>query len=291
MRVAILGEPQGWHVARLARAVAARGHTSEVIRWDSLAAGIAADGEEWFLPAELRAADVIAVRGMPGRDPHQDRLEEVIFRMDLLGRLAARGTPTVNTPAALEAAIDKYLSLCRLAAAGLPVPRTRVVQGTEQVMDAFRALGGDCVLKPLFGSRGRGIARIATEAAVAAVAAMPSRVAYLQEFIPHAGWDVRILVVGSRTFSMRRLAPPGEWRTNVSLGGTPQPFDPPPAWIDIAVRAAAALNAEIAGVDLLPTPDGRLVVLEVNGVPAWRGLEAATGHDIAAAIAAQLTSR
>jgi RimK family alpha-L-glutamate ligase len=291
MRVAILGEPHGWHVERLARAVAARGHAADLIRWDGLAAGIAADGAEWFLPAEIHAADVIAVRGMPGREPHHDRLEEVVFRMDLLGRLAARGTPVVNPPAALEAAIDKYLSLCRLAAAGLPVPRTQVVQGTGQVLDAYRGLGGDCVLKPLFGSRGRGIVRIDTEAAAAAVAAMPSRVAYLQEFIPHAGWDVRILVVGGRIFSMRRLAPPGEWRTNISLGGTPQPFDPPAAWIEIAVRAASALGAEIAGVDLLPTPDGRIVVLEVNGVPAWRGLEEATGHDIAAAIATQLTSR
>lgn len=291
MRVAILGDPRGWHVMRLAAAVAHRGHDVHAIRWEALGAGLDHTGRELFLPATLAAADVVAVRGMPGREPHQDRLEEVVFRMDLLGRLAARGTPVVNPPAALEAAIDKYLSLARLAAAGLPVPRTLVIQDRADLATACLALGGDCVVKPLFGSRGRGVARVRVDAGTVAPAAEISGVAYLQEFIPHPGWDLRVFVVGERVFSMRRRAPPGDWRTNISLGGTPERCDPPPDWIDLAKRAAATLGAEVAGVDLLPTPGGQPVVLEVNGVPAWRGLETATGQDIAGVVADYLLER
>ena len=224
-------------------------------------------------------------------------LEEVVFRMDLLGRLAARGTPVVNSPRGLEIAIDKYLSLARMAAAGLSVPRTMVAQSPDAIRAAWHALGRDCVAKPIFGSRGRGIARITDEASLetlidAATAAPPAgSVAYLQEFLPHDGWDVRILLVGKDAFAMRRFAVDGEWRTNVSLGGRPEAFSPPADWVELARAAARAVETEIAGVDLLPARDGRVVVLEVNAVPGWQGLEAATGIPVADAIVRHLECR
>jgi hypothetical protein len=128
MRVAVLGEPAGWHVQRLAAALADRGHAATVVPWSAIGAGVAA-GADRFMPHELATCDVVAVRGMPGAGTADNRLEEIVFRMDALGRLAARGTRIVNSPRALEVAIDKYLSLSLLAAAGLPVPETRVVQG------------------------------------------------------------------------------------------------------------------------------------------------------------------
>jgi ribosomal protein S6--L-glutamate ligase len=112
-------------------------------------------------------------------------------------------------------------------------------------------------------------------------------VAYFQEFVPHAGWDVRILLVGKRVFSMRRVSA-RDWRTNVALGGRPEPFEAPQSWVDLARRSATLLETEIAGVDLLPANDGRLLVIEINAVPGWRGLERATGTDIAAAVAEHL---
>jgi ribosomal protein S6--L-glutamate ligase len=113
----------------------------------------------------------------------------------------------------------------------------------------------------------------------------------LQEFVPHPGWDVRVLIVGQRVFSMRRRAAPGDWRTNVALGGTPEPFAPPADWVDLAIRAAQCLETEVAGVDLLPTADGRVLVLEVNGVPGWRALEATTGDDVTTAVADYVVER
>jgi len=303
LRVAVIGEPSGWHVGRLLAALEARGHQGTAVRWTDLAADVAmgpfSEGSatitpaiERFLPPCLESADLVIVRGMPGGG-----LEEVVFRMDLLGRLAARGTPVFNSPRGLEIAIDKYLSLARMAAAGLPVPRTVVAQSPPAIEAAWQSLGRDCVAKPLFGSRGRGIVRISDQESLAtllhtAAAAQPAGiVAYLQEFVPHDGWDVRILIVGDEAVSMRRFAASGEWRTNVSLGGRPEAFQPPQAWIDLARAAARAVETEIAGVDLLPGPDGRVVVLEVNAVPGWRGLESATGFDVADAVVQLLEKR
>lgn len=286
MRVAVVGEPAGWHVGRLTARLTAMGHQAAVVRWRDLGAA-AGSGHERFSPAQLDEADAVVVRGMPGAAATDDRLERVIFRMNALARLAARGTPVINTPRALEAAIDKYLSAAWLAAGGLPVPRCRVAQGIEAAEQARTELGGDCAVKPIFGSRGRGIRRVRSRAEVAAIAPAPAtdRLYLLQEFVPHSGWDVRVLVVGQRVFSMRRRAVPGEWRTNVALGGTPEPFAPPADWVDLAIRAAQCLETDVAGVDLLPAADGRVLILEVNGVPGWRALEAATSHDVTGAVA------
>lgn len=281
MRVVVLGERGGWHVGRLAEALDRRGHAVDVVPWRAVEAAVDPGGPR-FAPAAIAAADVVAVRGMPGVGTAAPRLEDVIFRMDAVAQLEASGTPVINRPRALEIAIDKYLSLALLARAGIPVPRTRVVQGVEAAVRAWESFAAPCVVKPLFGSRGRGIDRIGSAAEAAAVGGMG--VAYLQEFIPHPGWDVRVLVVGDETFAMRRIAAAGEWRTNVSLGGRPEAIDLPPATIDLARRAAATVGATIAGVDILPGPGGP-VVLEVNAVPAWRGLQTVIETDLTAAVA------
>ena len=286
MRVAVVGEPTGWHVGRLIESLTSRGHQASVVRWSEIAAGLGRVGCS-FSPPALALADAVLVRGMPGAAPLDDRLEEVVFRMDVLGRLAARGIRVINSPRALESAIDKYLSLARLSAAGLPVPRTLVVQDIAGVADAWAALGGNCVVKPLFGSRGRGLHRLDSPAALTAwldrpeTRQRPHAVVYLQEFIHHGGWDARLFVLGSDVCAMRRRAMAGEWRTNVARGGCPEPFAPPQSWIDIALQAAATLETEIAGVDLVSAADGSPVILEVNAVPGWQALETVTGIDIA----------
>lgn len=286
LRCAIVGAPDGWHASRLAAAAEARGHAVLRIGWEALGCRVDAAGDA-FDPPGLAAADVVCVRGMPGVAAGERRLEQVVFRMDVLGRLAADGIPVINPPRALEAAIDKYLATSWLAAAGLPVPRTAVVQSPEAAAVAWRALGGDCVVKPLFGSQGKGLVRLADTTSLEAwleTACATDAVAYLQEFRPHDGWDIRILVVGERCFSMRRVAAPGEWRTNLAVGGRAEAWNPPAKWLETARLAAAALGTTIAGVDLLPAPDGSPIVLEVNAVPGWRGLEVALGADVTGAV-------
>jgi ribosomal protein S6--L-glutamate ligase len=291
--VAVLGEATGWHATRLAETLAGRGHVVEIVPWQRLSAGIAvpAAERETIGPTAVAQADIVVVRGMPGGGRTDQRLEHVIFRMNLLGRIATRGGRVINSPRSLEVAIDKHLALCHIAAAGLMVPATHVVQDVAAAVAAWEDLGGDCLLKPLFGSRGRGLVRLRTAADVEAATRSPTvaescgGIFYIQQFIPHPGWDARILLVGDRSFAMRRHAGVGEWRTNLACGGQAEPFAPPDDWLSIARQAAAAVGTEIAGVDLIPTPDGGVAVLEVNGVPGWRGLEAATGADITGAVA------
>jgi ribosomal protein S6--L-glutamate ligase len=184
----------------------------------------------------------------------------------------------------LETAIDKYLSLVRLAEAGLPVPETAVCQSAEQAMEFFSQWSGDVVVKPLFGGEGRGITRISDENLALRAFRMLAQfesVIYLQKFLPHPGFDIRVLVLGDESFIMRRRNV-NDWRTNISRGAVGEVCEAEPQWIQLARAAADATGASFAGVDLLPTLDGRLFVLEVNAVPGWKALSAVTGIDIAA---------
>jgi ribosomal protein S6--L-glutamate ligase len=206
--------------------------------------------------------------------------------MDALQRLAAAGTRVVNPPRSLEIAVDKYLASAVLQAAGLPVPRTIVCQTFEDAMSAFGVLGQDVVIKPLFGSEGRGITRVNDEAVawrVCKTLTQIGAVLYLQEFIRHEGWDLRLLLIGDQFHAIRRRHST-DWRTNVSRGATAEPYHPDPALVDLARRAAVAVQAPLAGVDILLGPDGQPYVLEVNAVPGWRGLARALQIDIAARV-------
>jgi RimK family alpha-L-glutamate ligase len=155
-------------------------------------------------------------------------------------------------------------------------------------MEAYRELGGDVIVKPLFGSMGLGMLRVTDEDLAWRVFRTIERIQgvyYLQRMIPHEGRDVRAFVVGGQILGAIERRAPG-WRTNVSRGGAAVPIDLPPGHVELALRAAASIEAEYAGVDLLTGTDGTTYVLEVNGIPGWEGLQQATGLDVAGAIVA-----
>jgi RimK family alpha-L-glutamate ligase len=151
------------------------------------------------------------------------------------------------------------------------------------------------VVKPIFGSMGQGMVRVNDpDVAFRVVRALEQTraVFYVQRAVDHNGRDVRVFVVGGRVLgAIQRHASNGDWRTNVSRGGSVRPFELPPAWEQLALRAAAAIDADYAGVDLLPSRDGTVFVLEVNGIPGWRGLQQATGLDVAGVIVDHLVGR
>jgi ribosomal protein S6--L-glutamate ligase len=199
----------------------------------------------------------------------------------------------VNPAKAIEIAVDKYLTTSRLAAAGLPTPPTISCQTWEDAMEAFGRLGGDVVVKPLFGSEGRGITRVHDEAVALRVfktLAQIGAVIYLQRFVPHVGYDVRVLVVGDAMFAMRRRNA-DDWRTNVSRGAATEPVELTAQIADLARRACQATGAWMAGVDFLPARDGTLYVIEVNAVPGWQALAGTLGVDIAACVLDAIESR
>jgi ribosomal protein S6--L-glutamate ligase len=206
--------------------------------------------------------------------------------MDCLLRHEAAGGVVINPARAVEAAVDKFLTSAKLAAAGLVTPRTICCQTADDAMAAFEQLGGDVVVKPLFGSEGRGITRLNDEALALRAFKMLAQlgaVLYVQEFIEHEGCDLRLLVIGERVLAMKR-SNPLDWRTNISRGAKAEAFTPDDLLLDITRRACAAVGAPIAGVDLLPGRDGRLYCLEVNAVPGWKGLAKAVGVDVAALV-------
>jgi ribosomal protein S6--L-glutamate ligase len=279
----------GWHVADLQRAAERLDLVFHAVPFPQVSAAVGIGPEPARVEAggvDLLGADGVLVRMMP-----PGSLEQVVFRMDALHRVAAKGVPVLNPPRAVEAAVDKYLTLALLEAAGIPVPPTWAGQSAAEAMAAFDALGGDVVVKPLFGSEGRGLVRISQrELAWRTFHALErlGAVLYLQQVIRHAGYDLRVFVLrGCVLGSMRRHAIPGEWRTNVSLGGHAEPYRLEPVAERLAIEAARAVGAEMAGVDLIPDLDrGRLVVLEVNAVPGWRALARVSGIDVAAAVLA-----
>ena len=276
MRIAILSGGDGWHVRDLQRAAVAQCHVAEAVDFRRLFTSVSAGAET------LSGFDAVIVRTMP-----PGSLEQVVFRMDLLLRLQARGVLVLNPPRALEACVDKYLATAYLEAAGLRVPPTIVCQHADAALEAFATLGGDVVVKPLFGSEGRGMLRISDpELAWRTFRALEQTrsVLYLQQFVRHPGWDLRVFVLNGEVLAAMRRTAQGDWRTNVAQGGSSEAVDLSDMERQLAVRAAAALGALAAGVDLLPGPEGEWYVLEVNAVPGWRALAPATGVDVAAAL-------
>lgn len=282
MHIALLSAGAGWHVRDLQRAAALLNHEAVAVDFRRIHAGVGSAADS------LAPFDAVLVRTMP-----PGSLEQVIFRMDVLHRLHDSGVPVLNPPKAVEICVDKYLTTARLAAAGLPVPPTCVCQHADAAREAFTSLGGDIILKPLFGSEGRGMMRIADPDLAWRTFRTLERlqsVLYLQRTIAHPGWDLRAFVLGGKVIAAMRRRSNGGWRTNVAQGGTGEKVRLSAEEEHLAVRAAAAVGAQVAGVDLLPGPGGELYILEVNAVPGWRALAPLTGVDIAAMLLRYLCS-
>jgi len=218
-------------------------------------------------------------------------LEEIIFRMDLLHRLQRLGMTIINPPLSIERSVDKYHTLALLEEQGLPVPRTVVTESPEEALKAFQELGGDVVIKPLFGSRGIGSTRI-SDSDVAnrlfKAIAFYHGVLYLQEFIPHGFSDVRSFVVGDHVVAaMHRVAE--NWKTNVSLGAKPTALNPSQELEDLTLKAAQVIGCKVAGVDILESQNGP-VIIELNSQPGWRGLQSVSSVNIAEEIVRYVVS-
>ncbi len=278
MRFAVLAAVDSWYLRDLRRAA---GDTHEIVQLDfrRLTASLTSTGPQWRCgDGTLDSLDAVLVRTMP-----PGSLEQVVARMDFLGQYERAGGVVINPARAVEVAVDKYLASARLQAAGLETPATIVCQTSDDALAAFDALGRDVVVKPLFGSEGRGITRITdVDLALRAFRMLEQlgAVIYLQKFLEHPGYDLRVLVIGDRTLGMRRHNP-DDWRTNVSRGARGEPFPVDDQLRQLALRAAAAVGAPLAGVDFLPGRDGKLYAIEVNAVPGWQALARAHDRDVA----------
>jgi RimK family alpha-L-glutamate ligase len=284
LKVGIMTRDQdAWCSSRLKEAFARRKVEPVAFRFDDVTARIGAVPE--FSLGEINVLnDLSAILVRPiGRGS----LDEIIFQMDSLHKMARHGMSVINPPAAIEKAVDKYYALALLSEQGLPVPRTVVTEDVREAMQAFRDFGGEAVIKPVFGSRGIGVARVQDED-VAERAMRTLRfyrhVLYVQEFVRHGTRDIRTFVIGGRVVAgIFRVS--SSWKTNVSRGAVPKEFKVDPEVEALAVKAAAILGCKIAGVDIMESEQG-LLVHEVNSQPGWKGLQTTTNTRIADEIAA-----
>lgn len=281
MRTGILGDPDGGYVRLLTETAVRLGHKTEILRFEELAASVR-DGALQIRSGSNRVdqLDAMIVRTMP-----PGSLEQVVSRMDLLCSLEAQGVLVVNPPKALECAVDKSLTTQRLAKAGIAVPDTMICETFEQAMDAWEELGRDVLVKPLFGSEGRGIVRVTEEELAVRVFRTLTRIGsvlYLQRFLKTPAGDIRILLLdGQLIGAIRRIPRAGEFRANLACSGTAVLHQPTDRELQLAMRAADATGSVFAGVDLMYDAVDRPVVIEVNAVPGWKGLQQVCGIDVA----------
>ena len=295
LQVGVLGSPMGWYMNDLRRAAQSmpsnRPTWVESLSFGKLSVWSQGDGHPsartWTQSAEhgesekaiaLLDCDAVLVRSMP-----LGSMEQTIFRMNALHAGQASGVKVLNSPRCLEIAIDKWLTLDMAQRAGLLTPKTICCQTREDALQAWESLDGDCVVKPIFGGEGRGIVRVSDGDMawrVFSTLEQLQSVIYVQEFIQSEGYDLRLLVVGEELFCVKRENH-GDWRSNVSRGGTACPHTPTFEQISMAFRACKAIGGWMIGVDILPTRDGRNILLELNAVPGWRATASALHVDMA----------
>lgn len=275
-----------WHARELSRALTALGATSSPIRLTacgfstSTASGLTIDGLGDSLP------DAILVRSMSGGS-----FEAVTLRLGILHAARESGVMVWNDARAIERCVDKSMTSFLLARAEIPTPPTWAVESRETAAAIVAREDGPLVLKPLFGSQGRGLRLIRTPDDLPEPAAV-NGVYYLQRFVgvERDGFrDFRLLVSRGRIIAaMARHSP--DWITNVKRGARPVAVVANAEMQELALRATAAVGAAFAGVDILYDIDGRPTVLEVNSMPAWSGLQKVTPFSIAAMLAGDMVA-
>ena len=301
LRLAIMTDEIGWHTRQLQAALRARGAAGRCIDLADCSIDTSAAWHGLALPGFGKTLPhAVLVRGIAG-----GTFEQVTKRLGVLHALRELGVPVYNDARAIERSVDKSMTSLLLHAAGVPSPPTWATESPAQaqrIVMREAAAGHAVVLKPLFGSQGRGLQRIGLVdgvfiplPALADAASVYGGLAYLQRLVPATctpGFDWRVLVIGGRAVAaMRRIS--AHWIHNLAQGARCEACTLTPDLAALAQTAAAALGMDYAGVDLMPGAGAQapLQVIEVNGVAAWQGLQQVTGFNLAAALVADLLDR
>lgn len=281
-RVAIFTDKLDWHVEKTLAAFRAAGATPVAVRLSACRIDTTRP-HGLVIPGFRALPDLSIVRAIG-----DGSLEAITMRLGVLHALEALRVPLINSARAIERCTDKSMASFLLAQAGVPTPASFATQTRAQACAVARreCAHGPLVLKPLFGAQGWGIRLIEREADIPSLDAARG-VFYLQRFVgpsrpPYE--DMRILVSHGRIIgAMRRRS--SHWITNVRQGARPVAAEPTRQERDMAFAAVEALGAAVAGVDLIAGDQGPMV-LEVNSMPGWYGLQKVTPFDIAARMAA-----
>jgi RimK family alpha-L-glutamate ligase len=225
------------------------------------------------------------VRGVPG-----GTLEQVVLYLDILHALCRLGVLVYNDACAIERSVDKAMTSFLLRTAGIPTPPAWVTSDPETARDIVereRRAGHILVLKPLFGSQGQGVARV-FEPSDLPPPEHCNGVYYLQRFVSTgsaSAHDWRVFVIGGHAVAAMRRCAEG-WITNVAQGASCQPALLDTELRELAESSAVVLEMHYAGVDILRDAAGRACVIEVNSIPAWKGLQQVCPLDVADSLVA-----
>jgi ribosomal protein S6--L-glutamate ligase len=298
MRIAILSRNRSlYSTRRLVQAARSRGHDVQVI--DTLAVAV-----ELGLNVDDRIGHKVITSGPLGlmRTGHVPEVDAMIPRIGtsitfyglaVVRQFESLGVLTTAVSSAIACSRDKLHSLQCMGREGLPIPRTAVIAQPRALFSAVHAVGGvPVVIKLIRGTQGKGIVlarNLATAAAVLEKVHKAKRQALIQEYVAEAhGRDTRIIVVGDRCIAaMERMAIDGDFRANLHRGGTAVPITPDKETSELAIRAAKAHGLAVAGVDLIHSERGPML-LEVNSSPGLEGIEGVTGVDISLEIVTYL---
>lgn len=290
-RIAIFTDDPGWHGKQLCLAFARRGYTGHYIslteceiRLDSSKMPIYIPGFESEMPV------AVFVRGVPGGS-----LQEVIFYLDILHALKIMGIPVYNHGYAIEKSVDKGMTSFLLKYAGLETPATWVLKNREDALFIARKEienGHQLISKPLFGSQGEGVRRLEKSTDLFWLISS-NGIYYLQRFVDCEGQgysDIRVFVVQNKAVAaMRRRGT--SWLNNVARGAKCEAIALDEKLEFIAIKAVQALSMDYAGVDVIKDREGRYSIIEVNSIPAWKGLESVCEINIADLLVDDLISR
>lgn len=274
----------GWHGKQLEAAFQARGVTTRFVSLADCVLDFSVQTAEILLPDSVGNPELAFVRGIAG-----GTLQQITTRLNVLHLLAMQGCNVVNTGKAVERTVDKAMTTFLLKQHGIPTPATWVCESRRHAHEVIHhqlTSSHKLLLKPLFGSQGRGIRLLEPDSALPLpMDALVDGVFYLQRFIETGpvSHDYRVLVVGGEPVAaMRRNGQ--SWLNNVAQGARCEKITDT-SILDLAVRAAQALDIDYCGVDIICDKGEQLLVLEVNSIPAWRGLQGVTDFNIAQVLA------
>ncbi|MBT4385199.1 RimK family alpha-L-glutamate ligase [Candidatus Peregrinibacteria bacterium] len=268
---------------RLRQVALAMGHKLQIFRVDSCQLVYDGRGERVFYNGKkFPKIDVLI--------PRAGIINNVDLRLAPLKQFQLMHMPVVNEYMPIARAKNKLRTMQILHSLGIPTPRTVALNGLASLNMAIDAVGGaPVILKDPFGSFGRGVVIAETKRAAKSVLGMTNlgfgRSIMIQEYVEESGGrDTRVFVVGDKVIAgMERCAQAEEFRSNVELGGATNAIEVSDKYAKIALASTRALGLEVAGVDIIESKKGP-VVLEVNANPGFKALEAVTGIDVATPI-------
>lgn len=290
-QIVIFTDDPGWHGKQLQAAFASLGYGSQFVSLSACQFCLEAERPPVVIPGfEKKLPDAAFVRGVPGGS-----LEEVVLCLDVLHALKMMDIPVYNEGQAIERSVDKAMTSFLLHQAGLPTPTTWVLRDRNDAMNLAETEikeGRLLISKPLFGSQGEGVRRLEKMTDILWLVSSQG-VYYLQRFVHCKGEgysDFRVFVINGRVVAaMRRSG--NFWLNNVAQGARCENIEIQPDMADLALRAAALLNMDYAGVDIICDRSGQHWLIEVNSIPAWKGLQSVCDFDIAVLLANDLVNR